>query len=123
MTKKAFTISNITKLTSFTYHTHPPSLPVKCIETNGNDICTYTLYYHPVIGAIFKGCLISLTFYTNSTNISLMCILQYSTVIGCTYDILTSIYNMYVYDIEEFIMFCFLGYGTSYYSNIWLFDL
>ena len=24
-----------------------------------------------------------------------------STVIGCTYDTLTGIYNMYVYDIEE----------------------
>ena len=37
-----------------------------------------------------------------STNISLMCSLVCSsTVIGCTYDIPTGIYNMYVYDIEE----------------------
>ena len=52
--------------------------------------------------AIVKCCLISLTSSTYSTNISLMCSpVCASTVIGCTYDIPTGIYNMYVYDIEE----------------------
>ena len=51
---------------------------------------------------IVKGCLISLTSSTYSTNTSLMCFpVCSSTVIGCTYDIPTGIYNMYVYDIEE----------------------
>ena len=49
-----------------------------------------------------KGCLISLISSTYSTNISLMCSpLCSSTVIRCTYDIPSGIYNMYVYDIEE----------------------
>ena len=53
-------------------------------------------------GAIIKSCLISLTSSTYSTNISLMCSpVCSSTVIGCTYDIPSGIYNMYVYDIEE----------------------
>ena len=57
---------------------------------------------HFIKGAIVKGCLISLTSSTYSTNISLMCSpVCISTVIGCTYDIPTGIYNMYVYDIEE----------------------
>ena len=57
---------------------------------------------HFIRGAIVKGCLISLTSSTYSTNISLMCSpVCSSTVIGCTYDIPTVIYNMYVYDIEE----------------------
>ena len=57
---------------------------------------------HFIRGAIAKGCLISLTSSTYSTNISLMCFPVCSnTVIGCTYDIPTGIYNMYVYDIEE----------------------
>ena len=56
---------------------------------------------HFIRGAIVKGCLISLTSSTYSTNISLMCSpVCSSTVIGCTYDIPTGIYNMYVYDIE-----------------------
>ena len=57
---------------------------------------------HFIKGAIAKGCLISLISSTYSTNISLMCSpVCSSTVIGCTYDISTGIYNMYVYDIEE----------------------
>ena len=57
---------------------------------------------HFIRGAIVKGCLISLTSSTYSTNISLMCSpVCSSTVIGCTYDIPSGIYNMYVYDIEE----------------------
>ena len=57
---------------------------------------------HFIRGAIVKGCLISLTSSTYSTNISLMCSpVCISTVIGCTYDIPTNIYNIYVYDIEE----------------------
>ena len=53
-------------------------------------------------GAIVKGCLISLTSSTYSSNISLMCSpVCSSTVIGCTYDLPSGIYNMYVYDIEE----------------------
>ena len=57
---------------------------------------------HFIRGAIVKGCLISLTSSTYSTNISLMCSpVCISTVIGCTYDIPTGIYNMYVYDIKE----------------------
>ena len=57
---------------------------------------------HFIRGAIVKGCLISLTSSTYSTNISLMCSpVCSSTVIGCTYDIPTGIYNMYVCDIEE----------------------
>ena len=57
---------------------------------------------HFIRGAIVKGCLISLTSSTYSTNISLMCYpVCSSTVIGCTYDIPNGIYNMYVYDIEE----------------------
>ena len=62
------------------------------------------IYYscHFIRGAIIKGCLISLTSSTYSTNISLMCSpVCSSTVIGCTYDIPIGIYNMYVYDIEE----------------------
>ena len=52
--------------------------------------------------AIVKGCLISITSSTYSTNISLICsLVRSSTVIGCTYDIPSGIYNMYVYDIEE----------------------
>ena len=52
--------------------------------------------------AIVKGCLISLTSSTYSANISLICSpVCSSTVIGCTYDIPSGIYNMYVYDIEE----------------------
>ena len=39
---------------------------------------------------------------TYSSNISLMCSpVCSSTVIGCTYDLPSGIYNMYVYDIEE----------------------
>ena len=57
---------------------------------------------HFIRGAIVKGCLISLTSSTYSTNISLMCYpVCSSTVIGCTYDIPSGIYNMYVYEIEE----------------------
>ena len=57
---------------------------------------------HFIRGAIVKGCLISLTSSTYNTNISLMCSpVCSSTVIGCTYDIPSGIYNMYVYDIEE----------------------
>ena len=57
---------------------------------------------HFIRGAIVKGCLISLISSTYSTKISLMCSpVCSSTVIGCTYDIPTGIYNMYVYDIEE----------------------
>ena len=56
---------------------------------------------HFIREAIAKGCLISLSSSTYSTNISLMCSPVCSTVIGCTYDIPTGIYNMYVYDIEE----------------------
>ena len=57
---------------------------------------------HFITGAIVKGCLISLTSSTYSTNISLMCSpVCSSTVIGCTYDIPSGIYNMYGYDIEE----------------------
>ena len=57
---------------------------------------------HFIRGAIVKGCLISLTSSTYSTNISLMCSpVCSSTVIGCTYDLPSGIYNMYVYDIEE----------------------
>ena len=53
-------------------------------------------------GAIVKGCLISLTSSTYSSNISLMCSpVCSSRVIGCTYDLPSGIYNMYVYDIEE----------------------
>ena len=51
---------------------------------------------------IVKGCLIALASSTYSTDISLMCSpVCTSTVIGCTYDIPTGIYNMYVYDIEK----------------------
>ena len=58
--------------------------------------------YHFIRGDIVKGCFISLTSSTYSSNISLMCSpVCSSTVIGCTYDIPTGIYNMYVYDIEE----------------------
>ena len=54
---------------------------------------------HFIRGAIVKGCLISLISSTYSTNISLMCSpVCNSTVIGCTYDIPTGIYNMCVYD-------------------------
>ena len=57
---------------------------------------------HFIRGAIVKGCLISLMSSTYSTNISLMCSpVCSSTVIGCTYDLPSGIYNMYVYDIEE----------------------
>ena len=57
---------------------------------------------HFIRGAIVKGCLISLTSSTYSTNISLMCSpVCSSTVIGCTYNLPSGIYNMYVYDIEE----------------------
>ena len=57
---------------------------------------------HFIRGAIVKGCLISLTSSTYSTNISLMCSpVCSSTVIGCTYGIPPGIYNMYVHDIEE----------------------
>ena len=57
---------------------------------------------HFIRGAIVKGCLISLISSTYSTNLSLMCSpVCRSTVIGCTYNIPTGIYNMYVYDIEE----------------------
>ena len=57
---------------------------------------------HFITGPIVKGCLISLISSNYSTNISLMCFpVCSSTVIGCTYDIPTGIYNMYVYDIEE----------------------
>ena len=57
---------------------------------------------HFIRGAIVKGCLISLTSSTYSSNISLMCYpVCSSTVIGCTYDLPSGIYNMYVYDIEE----------------------
>ena len=57
---------------------------------------------HFIRGAIVKGCLISLTSSTYSSNISLMCSpICSSTVIGCTYDLPSGIYNMYVYDIEE----------------------
>ena len=57
---------------------------------------------HFIRGAIVKGCFISLTSSTYNTNISLMCSpVCSSTVIGCTYDIPSGIYNMYVYDIEE----------------------
>ena len=57
---------------------------------------------HFIRGAIAKGCLISLISSTYSTNTSLMCSpVCSSTVRGCTYDIPTGIYNMYVYDIEE----------------------
>ena len=67
--------------------------------SNIGRIC-YSCYF--IRGAIVKGCLISLNSYTYSTNISLMCYtVCSSTVIGCTYDIPTGIYNMYVYDIEE----------------------
>ena len=58
------------------------------------------IYYscHFIRGAIVKGCLISLTSPTYSTNISLMCSPVCSnTVIGYTYDIPSGIYNMYVY--------------------------
>ena len=78
------------------------------------DITEATLYNSPsnigrtcyrchfIRGAIAKGCFISLTSSTYSTNISLMCFPVCSnTVIGCTYDIPTGTYNMYVYDIEE----------------------
>ena len=51
---------------------------------------------HFIRGAIVNGCLISLTSSTYSTNISLMCSpVCNSTVIGCTYDIPTTIYNIY----------------------------
>ena len=57
---------------------------------------------HFIKGAIVKGCLISLISSTYSSNISLMCSpVCSSTVIGCTYDLPSGIYNMYVYDIEE----------------------
>ena len=57
---------------------------------------------HFIRGAIVKGCLMSLTSSTYSTNLSLMCSpVCSSTVIGCTYDIPTGIYNMYAYNIEE----------------------
>ena len=57
---------------------------------------------HFIRGAIVKGCLISLTSSTYSSNISLMCSpVCSSIVIGCTYDLPSGIYNMYVYDIEE----------------------
>ena len=57
---------------------------------------------HFIRGAVVKGCLILLTSSTYTTNISLMCSpVCTSTVIGCTYDIPTGIYNIYVYDIEE----------------------
>ena len=57
---------------------------------------------HFIRGAIVKGCLISLTSSTYRTNISLMCSpVCSSTVIGCTYDIPSGIYNMYAYDIEK----------------------
>ena len=57
---------------------------------------------HFIRGAIVKGCFISLTSSTYSSNISLMCSPVCSnTVIGCTYDLPSGIYNMYVYDIEE----------------------
>ena len=57
---------------------------------------------HFIRGAIVKGCLISLTSSTYSSNISLMCSPVCSnTVIGCTNDLPSGIYNMYVYDIEE----------------------
>ena len=53
-------------------------------------------------GALVKDCLISLISSTYSSNISLMCSpVCSSTVIGCTYDLPSGIYNMYVYDIEE----------------------
>ena len=56
---------------------------------------------HFIRGAIVKGCLISLISSTYSTNISLICSPVCTTVIRCTYDMPTVIYNMYVYDIEE----------------------
>ena len=57
---------------------------------------------HFIRGAIVKGCFISFFSSTYNTNISLMCSpVCSSTVIGCTYDIPTGIYNMNVYDIEE----------------------
>ena len=57
---------------------------------------------HFIRGAIVKGCFISLTSSTYNTNISLMCSpVCSSTVIGCTYDIPSGMYNMYVYDIEK----------------------
>ena len=57
---------------------------------------------HFIRGAIVKGCLISLISSTYNTNISLMCSpVCSSTVIGCTYDLPSGIYNIYVYDIEE----------------------
>ena len=57
---------------------------------------------HFIRGVIVKGCIISLTSSIYSTNISLMCSpVCSSTVIGCTYDLPSDIYNMYVYDIEE----------------------
>ena len=67
--------------------------------SNSGRIC-YSCHF--IRGAIVKGCLISLTSSTYSTNISLMCSPVCSnTVIGCTYDLPSGIYNMYVYDIEE----------------------
>ena len=57
---------------------------------------------HFITGAIVKGCLISLTSSTYTSNISLMCSpVCTGTVIGCTYDIPTGVYNIYVYDIKE----------------------
>ena len=62
----------------------------------------YDYSCHFIRGAIVKGCLILLTSSTYSTNISLMCSpVCSSRVIGCTYDLPSGIYNMYVYDIEE----------------------
>ena len=67
-----------------------------------SNIGTICYSCHFIRGAIVKGCLISLTSSTYSTNISLMCSPVCSnTVIGCTYDIPTGIYNMYVYDIKK----------------------
>ena len=67
-----------------------------------SDISRTCYSCHFIRGAIFKGCLISLISSTYSTNISLMCSpVCSSTVIGCTYNLPSGIYNMYVYDIEE----------------------
>ena len=67
-----------------------------------NNIGRICYSCHFIRGAIVKGYLISLTSSTYSTNISLMCSpVCSSTVIECTYDIPTGIYNMYVYDIEK----------------------
>ena len=89
-------------------------LQIFCHSLGTYDITEATLYNdlsnigricyscHFIRGAIVKGCLISLTSSTYNTNISLMCSpVCSSTVIGCTYDIPSGIYNMYVYDIEK----------------------